>query len=267
MRTTFSICILSIVLFSCSETPVVKEELTVNKIEPTIPEEDLYDYDTLQGMYMGGFGGSDIRVILNYISKKNAIGYNIHKGLQRNITGKVSRKGDTVQLVMTEPGDNEYDGVFTINFIGKNDAPYGSWESNSGEIPRQEFKLKKIITDIDRGGIDVLENINVSNFATLFDYVTDSIGEYSFKDDGLVTLNYYKDLESDALENEEEENVLQQMNELKGSWSLKGTHVTINWEPNTIFPNNLLELDIVDNEYGEFSLKGKGEHKLWMMWY
>ncbi|MFT6245609.1 MAG: hypothetical protein ACJA0U_002706 [Salibacteraceae bacterium] len=267
MRTIFSLCILSIVLFSCSETPKVKEEVTVNKLEPTIPEEDIYDYDTLQGMYLGGFGGSDIRIILNYISKKNAIGYNIHKGLQRNITGKVSRKGDTVQLVMTEPGDNKFDGVFTINFIGNDDSPYGSWESNSGKIPRQEFKLKKIITDTDRGDHDQLEDINVSNFANVFYYLTDSIGEYSFKEDGLVTLNYYENLESETIENEDEERALEQMIELKGSWSLKGTHVTINWEPNDIFPNNILELDMIDNEYGEYKLKGKGEHKLWMMWY
>jgi hypothetical protein len=262
MRTIFSICILSIVLFSCSEMPKAKEEVVVNKVEPAIPEEDLYDYDTLQGMYLGGFGGSDIRIILNYISKTNAIGYNIHKGLQRNITGKVSRRGDTVQLVMAEPGDNEYDGVFTINFIGKDDSPYGSWESNSGKISSQEFKLKKIITDLDRGDHDELEDITVSNFATVFYYLSDSIGEYSFKEDGLVTLNYYKNLENDV-----KDNTLEQMNELKGSWSLKGTHVTINWEPNDIFPNNILELDMVDKENGDYSLKGKGKHELWMMWY
>ena len=92
--------------------------------------------------------------------------------------------------------------------------------------------------------------------------MSDSIGEYSFKEDGLVTLNYYKNLENDV-----KDNALEQMNELKGSWSLKGTHVTINWEPNDIFPNNILELDMVDKENGDYSLKGKGKHELWMMWY
>lgn len=242
--------------------PIVKQEVTINKLEPSIPEEDLYNYDTLQGMYLGGFGGSDIRIILNYISKKNAIGYNIHKGLQRNITGKVTRRGDTVQLVMFEPGDNEYDGVFTINFIGKDDSPYGSWESNSGKIPRQEFKLKKIITDLDRGDHEELEDITISNFANIFYYLTDSIGEYSFKEDGLVTLNYYE-----VLENDDEDRALEQMKEVKGSWSLKGTHVKINWESNSIFPNNILELEIVANEYGGYWLKGEEEHKLSMMWY
>jgi hypothetical protein len=264
MRFIASFCILSLVLFSCSDEPKVKGEPTIEKIEPTILPEDNYDYDALQGMYMGGFGGSDIRIILNYISKKNAIGYNIHKGLQRNITGKVTRSGDTVQIIMAEPGDNEYDGVFTINFIGIDDAPYGSWESNSGKIARQEFKLKKIVRpkqNYDRSGAEV----TVENFANIFYYMRDSIGEYSFKDDGLVLLEYY---DYNSYE-DQEKRAMSQMTQLKGSWSLKGEHVTINWEPNTIFPNNILELDVnvIDREYGQFSLQGKGEHELWMMMY
>jgi len=255
MRIFYSLCILTITLVSCSEETVVKDEVTVEKVEPTIHPEDNYDYDTLRGMYIGGFGGSDIRIILNYISKKNVIGYNIHKGLQRNITGKVSRSGDSVQLVLAEPGDNEFDGVFTINFIGIDDQPYGSWESNSGEIPKQEFKLKKIIQSTDR------DEVTVANFADIFYYVRDSIGEYSFNDDGLVILEYYKDQDND------EDRAMAQMQQLKGSWSLKGEHVTINWEPNDIFPNNILELDVnvIDAEYGEYSLIGKDDHELWMM--
>ena len=101
--------------------------------------------------------------------------------------------------------------------------------------------------------------ITISNFASVFNYMSDTIGEYSFKDDGLVILNYYKDLDYD-----DEERAMDQMKELRGSWSLKGSHVTINWETNAIFPNNTLELDIVDQEYGEYSLKGKGKHQLWM---
>lgn len=257
MRFIISICILSITLISCSETVEVKNEVTIEKIEPTIPPEDNYDYDTLQGMYIGGFGGSDIRIILNYISKKNAIGYNIHKGLQRNITGKVTRSGDSVQLVMTEPGDNEFDGVFTINFIGNDDAPYGTWESNSGEIPKQEFKLKKVIQPDE----DDFEEVTITNFSRIFNLVRDTIGNYSFNNDGLVILEYYE-----GEYNYEDLESLDQMKQLKGSWSLKGTHVTINWEPNKIFPNNKLELDIVEHEYGGFSLEGEGDHNLWSMY-
>ena len=66
-------------LFSCSEEPTTKEEVIIEHVEAEIAPEDTYDYDTLQGLYMGDFGGSDIRIQLNYVSKKNAIGYNITK--------------------------------------------------------------------------------------------------------------------------------------------------------------------------------------------
>lgn len=254
MRIIFSICILSLIISSCSETPKVKEEVTIEEIEPTILPEDNYDYDTLQGIYIGGFGGSEIHIILNYISKNNAIGYNIHKGLQRNITGKVSRSGDTVQLVLTEPGDNEFDGVFTINFIGNDLEPYGSWKSNSGKISEKEFKLRKVVEPEGES-----EGVNLTNFSRMFSYVSDSIGTYMFEDDGLCILEYYESIDDG-------ERVMEQMKELKGSWSLKGTHVTINWEANKIFPNNKLELNIEEQEYGGYMLKGDGDHELWSMY-
>ena len=93
---------------------------------------------------MADFGGSSILIILNYVSGQNAIGYNIHKGLQRNITGKVSRSGDSIQVTLNEPGDNKYDGIFTLDFIGIDKSPKGNWTANDPKIPSQNFKLKKI---------------------------------------------------------------------------------------------------------------------------
>ena len=87
---------LALVLFSCSTPEKPEDVITINHIEAEIAEEDNYDYDTLSGMYIGDFAGSDIRIRLNYVSKKNAIGYNNYKGLQRNLTGKVSREDKKV---------------------------------------------------------------------------------------------------------------------------------------------------------------------------
>ena len=88
-------CLILLLIASCKEKEAPKEVLTINNIPAEIPETDKFDYDTLKGMYTGDFGGSDIRIILNYVSQNNAIGYNIHKGLQRNLSGNVSRSGDS----------------------------------------------------------------------------------------------------------------------------------------------------------------------------
>ncbi|OFZ52785.1 MAG: hypothetical protein A3D92_21560 [Bacteroidetes bacterium RIFCSPHIGHO2_02_FULL_44_7] len=233
-------------LLSCgdSENEVVTN---IDKIEASIPEEDPFDYDTLQGMYIGDFGGSDIRVILNYVSSKNAIGYNIHKGLQRNITGKVTRSGDSIQLVLQEPGDNEFDGVFTLLFTGDKSKLTGFWESNSGKIPKRSFKLKKVIYVEAKDEKD----INMSNFADYYSYLSDTIGHYSFKDDGLCLFEYYPVTDY--------ENYVEQLVEVRGSWSLKGQVVTVNWQPNKIFPSRKSEFTIFRSEWGDFTLKSGDE--------
>lgn len=234
--------ILVFILLSCGDSE--SETVTnVEKIEAIIPEEDLFDYDTLQGMYMGDFGGSDIRVILNYVSSKNAIGYNIHKGLQRNITGKVSRSGDSIQIILHEPGDNEYDGVFTVLFTGDKSKLTGFWESNSGKIPKRSFKLKKMVYVEAKDEND----INMSNFADYFSYLSDTIGHYSFKDDGLCTFEYYPVTDY--------ENNVEQLVEIRGSWSLKGNLVSVNWQPNKIFKDRKSEFTILRTEWGEITLK------------
>ena len=69
MKRIFFLSALLIGLFSCKEqSPEVKEVVQVKKIEPVIPEADNFDYDTLRGLYMGDFGGSPIRIVLNYVS-------------------------------------------------------------------------------------------------------------------------------------------------------------------------------------------------------
>jgi hypothetical protein len=244
----------SIIFFSCEEKQA-EQKTKVEKIAAEIPEEDTFDYDTLAGMYMADFGGSPIRISLNYVSGSNVIGFDLHKGLQRNITGDVSRSGDSIQMILTEPGDNKYDGVFTLNFTGIDNSPTGVWVANDENIPSQEFTLKKI--DYNMKGKD--DEINIVNFAEKLEYLSDSIGEYHFMADGFVTLKYYPDTNKDWDD--------QQMEEIKGSWDLNGDKVTINWEPNNIFKGNRLDLTI--HKYGdyEYSLKGQGDHQLWMMWY
>lgn len=255
MKPALSVLLFATLLFSCQQEPP-KQEVKVEEIPAEIPKEDTFPYDTLQGMYMADFGGSPIRIVLNYVSSTNAIGYNLHKGLQRNITGSVTRAGDSIQLILSEPGDNEFDGVFTLDFIGMNDgSPKGKWVANKEGLPNQNFKMKKL----ESKKSDSNEEVTVMNFARIFSEMSDTLGEYQFNDDGFVLLKYYpdKDVAWDQ----------QQYEEIKGSWDLQGDKVIINWEPNSIFKGNTLTLEIKKYEYGEYSLKGEGKHELWMMWF
>ena len=237
--------LLSLLLFSCVEETVTEDKVEITEVEAVIPDEDLFDYDTLKGMYVGDFAGSDIRIILNYVSQTNAIGYNIHKGLQRNLNGKVSRNGDSVQIVLHEPGDHEYDGVFTLNFIGNDYTPKGFWESNSGKIPKRNFELLKMVKPTVRGNDD----IDYTNFSDFMGYVSDTIGDYRFKEDGMCIFEYYPTTD--------DEERVEQLVEIRGTWSLKGKTLTIDWQPNNHFPERKMLFELVENEWEELVLKGE----------
>lgn len=244
-----------LILTGCGGNEVNDAEPEVVKVEAVIPEEDTFAYDTLKGMYIGKFAGSDIRIILNYVSGKNAIGYNIHKGLQRNLKGKVTRSGDSIRIVLSEPGDHEYDGIFTLDFIGDDHAPKGFWVSNSGKIPKRTFTLKKLVFEEPENEGDV----NMSNFANIFGYLSDTIGDYQFMDDGLCLFQYYPG-EHDY------ENHLDQFTEVRGSWSLDGKTVTVEWQPNRIFADRKSVFTISRSEWDELTLS-RGENDILYNYY
>lgn len=238
-------------LSACQQPePITKDVIEIEGITADIPDADLFNYDTLQGMYVGNFGGSDIRIILNYVSKTNAVGYNIHKGLQRNLSGKVTRNGDSITVFMAEPGDHEFDGVFELLFVGEGSEPQGTWKSNSGIISPKEFKLKRIET---KNSVDWDENekISMGNLHKFFEDASDSLGEYSFKSDGLVVFSYYEGgYWSNGYDREAEiERSKKQMKEIQGTWSMDGKFVTVAWAPNKVLPKLKMRYEIKQGDY------------------
>lgn len=249
MRRYFTLLLGIALLSSCGDDPALKDAVEVEEITAEIPDADLFNYDTLQGMYFGNFGGSDIRIILNYVSKTNAVGYNIHKGLQRNLSGKVTRSGDSITVFMAEPGDHEFDGVFELLFVGEGSEPKGTWKSNSGIISPKEFKLKRVQT---KDGIDWENNekITMENLHNYFGNAMDSLGEYSFKSDGLVVFSYYPGgYWSDDYEQNDAQRNKKQMKQIQGTWSMKDNFVTVAWEPNKILPKLDMRYEVKQGEY------------------
>lgn len=244
-----------ILLFvSCGSDPVKAEQKTeIEYIENEIPPVDDFNYDTLKGMYMGDFGGSEIRIILNYVSGTNVIGYNIHKGLQRNINGKLRRSGDSIVMSLPEPGDHKFDGVFELTFLGIDKKPRANWTSNSGKIPAKNFNLKKL-----EAPKESKEGINISNFAEYFGYVFDTLGSYTFESDGFCLYEYYPKTD--------ETNRVEQLKEVKGTWSLVGNTVTIDWQKNSVFTDPKMIFEITTDEYEEYILKGK-DRELYQYYY
>ncbi|MFT5860778.1 MAG: hypothetical protein ACI865_002892 [Flavobacteriaceae bacterium] len=240
----------ALIIVSCGDTePITEEVVAIEGVVAEIPEEDLFEYDALAGMYIGDFGGSDIRIIVSYVSQTNAVGYNIHRGLQRNLSGRVSRNGDSAVVALAEPGDHKFDGVFELVFIGDDPEPKGTWISNSGKIPEQSFNLKKMDAS-EAGYPEDGTKISESNLHQFFSDASDTLGEYSFKSDGLVIFSYYPGGYSYEFDEEENGNsVNQQLTSIQGSWSLSGNKVTVSWEKNAILAQSQMVYTINQEEY------------------
>lgn len=253
MKTKLLFIIAFGLFFSCSNDQEKETKIEITKVPAVIPEEDMFDYDTLSGMYIGDFGGSDIRIILNYVSSSNAIGYNIHKGLTRNITGKVSQRGDTIHMSLAEPGDHEFDGVFDLEFIGIDINPKGSWTPNSKELRAKSIELTKMVADESSDD----EQITPHNFTRFYSFVYDSIGHYYFEKDGLCRYEYYP---SDNNEDKSDQMVI-----VNGSWSLTDSIVSIDWQPNKRFTNRKMIFITKRGEYDMPYLEGEGLelHNYW----
>lgn len=245
---TLLITLLSILVITsaCSEQADKKIETFETEEVIEVPEEfPSFDWDTLKGMYVGDFAGSDIRINITYLTSSNVVGYNIHKGLLRNISGKVQQTMDSVILNMEEPGDNKFDGIFKLFVNRENLKINGIWVPFDKKITPKAFTLQKVIPL----EYDEKAPITNGNFTNFFNYVADSLGEFRFEEDGFVVYSYYPNNGASGKK--------EQLETVKGTWSVKGKKVIINWQPNTAFPKTTSTFNILHAEY-EHVLTGEG---------
>ena len=230
-----------ITLFSCQQERetigVIKEVLVEQPIQPI----DEFDYKELEGIYRGEFGDGTISIILSYVSDSKAIGYNIHKGLQRNLNGHVFSNGDSIQIKLNEPGDHEYDGVFTLTKSKNNELVSANWTCNDENIKAKKFELTKI--QVAKKNDSKTYEMVLSDIA----YLTDTIGEYHFRKDGMVVFKYYPETDNNER--------VEQFVEIKGNWTEDNNNLIIEWENNDLFKNKKEVFTINSSEDYDYRLE------------
>lgn len=224
-------------LSSCSSEPT--NDAKSSKSEAEVQDSIVIKLDTLRGIYYGDFGGSEIRIALTYLSPNHGVGYNVLKGLQRNISGKLTENAKDVLLELHEPGDHKYDGIFYLTISKEDFSCTGKWVSNDKKIKERNFTLKKLIYS----SVDPYSDTNMTakdvtkeNFTNFFYDVQDSIGRLMFEDDGLCSYKFYESY--DTLERKE------QYQEIDGTWNLKDGKVIVQWSKNNHFPKEKSYFDI-----------------------
>jgi hypothetical protein len=97
------------------------------------------------GSYNGSFGKGLITVAINYISGQHVSGYDLHKGLRRNLNGTVSEDSGRVSFLLKEPGDNPFDGIFYLTLDTASLKLNGKWVPlDSAKIATKSMVLSRI---------------------------------------------------------------------------------------------------------------------------
>ncbi len=168
--------------------------------------------DSLKGVYTGDFDGSPISIVLHFVSGRHVSGYDMHKGLRRNISGTMAVTGSQLQLDLNEPGTNPYDGSLKIFMDTSLRNIKGWWKSLADKNKLVHFTLTKRVVDKDGYNWTVLDRMQNS---------------FVFKQDGSCTYSY---LTGDSTTAQEFT--------INGNYTIRqDSLLTIYWEVNTVFPS------------------------------
>lgn len=181
----------------------------------------------LTGTYDGHFKEGMMTLVINYVSDSIVSGYDLHKGLRRNLNGEVRRKGDSLALILREPGNNPLDGVFYLSMDTAGRAITGKW------TPPERSSLSAGPVDLKRWEKDSSDDENSGAW-------NGDLGTLSFNGDGSCELGYSGsgDPAGDGTT-------------VWGIYEQKGNTIYIEWEPNKYLPSR--KMTLVKNSPGEGS--------------
>lgn len=199
----------------------------------------VFDAKNFEGEYVGAFGDGHIVLVLSYVQGKNVSGYNVHKGLRRNLKGSLTETGGEYHFLLNEPGDNKFDGVFdfTLNpadFTGK-----GTWTPNDKAVTKAKpFTLKERVRDSSEDQ---------------FSGYWDGAEMLLIKPDGIVEMEYWEPVPGKADESEQ--------HTLRGQWMAEGETITIEWPKNSYNHGEKYVLKLTKEEDGFYGLVDKNKKR------
>ena len=178
------------------------------------------------GTWSGHYSKGLLTLAINYISGNIASGYDIHKGLRRNLNGSVEQKGGLLEFVLREPGGNPYDGTFYLSLDTATDKISGKWIPSDAAMAKAG-PLELVRSTYEHAEIDQDQWVN-------------DLGTLNFlREGGVCTLEYYPG--KDSLGNKDPN---AQLVTVKGSYEIKGDTIRIDWQRNNRTPGLNMRLII-----------------------
>lgn len=216
------VCVISACQPSTPSTTAAIDSTATTETTTRLPMEA-----RIRGTYKGDFGGSPIYITINYCSSNKIAGYNVHKGLRRNLSGTISDKGNKLDIRLAEPGDHEFDGVFSLVMDTSLTKASGSWKpANNKSLAEKQLTLSRL-------GLGYSE----------LGFLTGDHCDLDFSDDGSCTLNYYEKINDSTFS--------QQMNTLRGTWEKQpNNEILVNWQPNAVYQKRSTVFTVINDSEG-----------------
>ncbi len=233
-------------LIACKNTNTeqVKADSLLNTGINSLILNTSYDVQKLKGLYMGSFDGSPISFSINYISGKNVSGYNVHKGLKRNIRGLLQPHGTGFMFTLNEPGNNKYDGSFSFTIDTPTLKGKGIWVAkNDSSLGSKNFTLAKV---------------TAAEGSKFFNSWSDTLNNtITIKEDGQAEFEYY----------ENDKTLKAQLQSFTGSWQQNMDTILVFWQPNTIIPDRkskfMLHYETYEGDSTRYIHAIKGMGRFW----
>lgn len=226
----------SVFFFSCKN----KQEPAPSPLVKAISQKVIQvSAEKILGNYTGQFNNSAISLTFRHMAGNNISGFNVLKGLKRNLTGSIEIDGGKLHLLVTEPGTNSTDGSFEL-WIDTN-----TWKGSGKWTPLE--KGKEVHFSFERRGDE-------SSFPAYFTIFEDSLGNIlEFDPKGTCTYKYFSD------------STKKQLLSIRGNFEMRAdSTLATYWQKNEIFPSGKclfkarMEPLFPENDYWELNLKGEG---------
>jgi hypothetical protein len=211
---------LCISLFSeCSSTGTPSKKDSTSAVVPLST--------SVQGLYKGDFDGSPIYININYSSGKHIGGYNVHKGLRRNLSGTIQQGASGWELLLSEPGDHAFDGKFKLVFDANFVTAKGQWNpTNTLSLKEKKFTISRV---------EPTATDNYEDFTPDNTYSSDH-ADISFDKDGSCLFHFYDKITDSTF--------VDQMTTARGTWEKKDSSITVNWQKNEHWDKTSSTFDI-----------------------
>jgi hypothetical protein len=146
--------------------------------EQNLVDNDIRNIDQsknpLYGYWVGMFGKNKINIAISNIEYDSIFGYSVCAGNYRKIAGTIKPSSPQVyDVVMLEPGDDQYDGKFEFTIDEAKKELNGKWAPYKNTVSPKVYSLKKrnfrydpSLGEFSEASMEYLEPIQVENFKT-----------------------------------------------------------------------------------------------------